>query len=264
MRRVIPLSGLAKRGVNQREASRGSHTREPSVARTVVAQSRTMSGCRPAESASRGTEDVMTPAGADTVADRLDRAIRELGDKEQQIRVLEQELELLKSGAPERLEPPPDPVIGPAAEAPDLDATARDPEGQGGSIQWHSVLVSRELSERPSIFPRSQRRAERRQAELHVEFDSDTQFYTGITQDISEGGVFIATYCVQPIGTKLGLSFELPCGTHIETQGTVRWIRDPSSNSRPGMGVAFGELPDESIAAIARFCQRNAPLYVEV
>jgi uncharacterized protein (TIGR02266 family) len=113
--------------------------------------------------------------------------------------------------------------------------------------------------------PPSQRRTPRRVCELELEFTEETQFYTGLTQDISEGGVFIATYRLFPIGSRLELSFELPDGTKINTWGRVRWLREESPHgSRPGMGVEFGDLTEEMLAAITRFCEQRPPLYMEV
>ena len=83
---------------------------------------------------------------------------------------------------------------------------------------------------------------------------------------MSEGGVFIATYRVQPVGTPLRLAFELPCGTKVTARGEVRWIREgdgDSNDGRPGMGIAFTSLPEAALLAIGRFCRQRPPLYME-
>lgn len=131
-------------------------------------------------------------------------------------------------------------------------------------IQWHSVTVGRRPSQAPDSVPPSQRKDPRRAIELQIEFNEDTQFFAGLTQDVSEGGVFIATYRIQPIGTPLTVSFELPGGTKISARGQVRWIRDTNVvEGRPGMGVAFTDIGPECLSAVAEFCRRIAPLYVE-
>ncbi len=120
----------------------------------------------------------------------------------------------------------------------------------------------------PSIrdsVPPSQRRSPRRSCALELEFTEDTHFYAGLTQDISQGGVFIATYGLLPVGSRLDLSFDLPDGTEIRTRGEVRWLRESAcSGTRPGMGVAFTELSDEAIVAIHRFCCERPPLYMDI
>jgi len=111
----------------------------------------------------------------------------------------------------------------------------------------------------------SQRRAPRRSCELELEFTEDTHFYAGLTQDISQGGVFIATYRLLPVGSRLDLSFDLPDGTEIRTRGEVKWLREGAcSGERPGMGVAFSELSEDAIIAIHRFCSERPLLYMDI
>ncbi|MGC4092580.1 MAG: TIGR02266 family protein [Polyangiaceae bacterium] len=112
--------------------------------------------------------------------------------------------------------------------------------------------------------PPSQRKSPRRVCEIELEFTEETQFFSGLTQDISEGGVFIATYQLFPIGSRLELSFDLPDGTKVNTWGRVRWLREETPHSRPGMGVEFGELTEDMLRAIQRFCAARPPLYMEV
>jgi uncharacterized protein (TIGR02266 family) len=112
--------------------------------------------------------------------------------------------------------------------------------------------------------PSSRRRNPRHALEIELEFTEDTHFYAGITQDLSEGGVFVATYRVLPVGTHLWLSFDLPDGARVRARGEVRWIREEHEGSlRPGMGVAFLELEAEALVAITKFCGARAPLYFE-
>lgn len=268
MRGVVPLSKLTKRVANERGSTDEAPANELSGARLARAQSLTTSGYQLTHARPLESEETPTLASVDALAVRLDLVMRELGQKEEKIRILEQELEALRSlrPAPSQAESPLD--VATAEVRAQVDASPMNdvpiPDPSEGIVQWHHVTVGGGASQRPSLPPTSQRRAERRPAELQVEFDSDTQFYAGITQDISEGGVFIATYCVHPVGTTLGLCFELPCGTKVETRGTVRWLREPSHTTRPGMGVAFDELSAESLAAISRFCSQHVPLYVEI
>jgi len=119
---------------------------------------------------------------------------------------------------------------------------------------------------RPDAVPPSRRREPRRACELELEFTDETHFYAGITQDLSQGGVFIATYRVFPVGSRLELGFQLPNGTEVRARGVVRWVRGEGApeDERPGMGVAFTELSDSALAAIADFCRERAPLYMEI
>ena len=59
--------------------------------------------------------------------------------------------------------------------------------------------------------------------EVEVGFVGDNNFFAGLSLDVSEGGVFVATYEPRPVGTKLMLSFVLPGGHTITTPGVVRF-----------------------------------------
>jgi uncharacterized protein (TIGR02266 family) len=107
------------------------------------------------------------------------------------------------------------------------------------------------------------RQGERHECEFEVEFLSDTHFMTGITQDLSEGGIFIATYQRLPIGTEVGLAFELPGDRRVEVKGAVRWIRKECGETRPGLGIAFTELSHEALARITAHCAAGSSRYYE-
>ncbi len=101
--------------------------------------------------------------------------------------------------------------------------------------------------------------------EFELEFNYETHFFAGLTLDISTGGLFIATYQLLPVGTRLSLSFQLPDGTRLSVRGEVRWVRSGGEgHERPGMGVAFRELPAEARDKIAAYCLKRPPLYVEL
>ena len=51
------------------------------------------------------------------------------------------------------------------------------------------------------------RASERFDLEVKVDLESDHNFYTGLTQNISSGGVFIATHHIRKIGDRITLKF---------------------------------------------------------
>ena len=79
-----------------------------------------------------------------------------------------------------------------------------------------------------------------------VTVTSESNFYTGFTQDISEGGVFVATPDLLPIGAMV--EFELALGGGkgtVTVRGEVRWVRELSEynpDAPPGFGVRFTNL----------------------
>ena len=116
-----------------------------------------------------------------------------------------------------------------------------------------------------SITPGIDRRiAPRAELDVGVGFYSDTNFYTGFTEDVSEGGLFVATHVLEPIGTVLKLTFTLPGGPQIIAVGVVRWVRDPrnhDADTAPGMGVQFKALQQEHLHLIREFVALREPLF---
>lgn len=102
--------------------------------------------------------------------------------------------------------------------------------------------------------------------ETDVGFQTESNFYTGLTQDISEGGLFLATYELQPIGTKMAVSFSLPDGHFVSCVGVVRWIREYNEMTpdiHPGIGLQFTELQAEDKQAVEGFLHRRPALFYE-
>ncbi len=100
---------------------------------------------------------------------------------------------------------------------------------------------------------------------LAVEIDlaSESHFFAGLSGDLSEGGVFVETYRAIPIGSAVELEFSLPNGS-VSTRGSVRWHRDASESSSPGVGIAFEDLPTRERDVVHAFCKARAPLYYDV
>ena len=115
--------------------------------------------------------------------------------------------------------------------------------------------------------PWADRRASpRREVETEVSFTSESNFYQGFSEDLSDGGLFVATYDLQPVGTKMDIEFTLPTGHIVKTIGEVRWLRelrDDDPEIRPGMGVQFRELLPEDEEAITAFLQARAPIFYD-
>lgn len=101
------------------------------------------------------------------------------------------------------------------------------------------------------------------QLESTLDMDSETHFYTGLSGRIDEGGIFVATFDIKPINSKIAVSFSLPSGETVVTKGLVRWVRDynpANPDAVPGMGVSFIQLRDVDRKAIEQFLVRKAPI----
>jgi uncharacterized protein (TIGR02266 family) len=104
------------------------------------------------------------------------------------------------------------------------------------------------------------------QVESTLDMQSDTQFYTGLSGRIDEGGIFVATFDVKPINSKISVSFSLPSGEAIVAKGFVRWVREynpANPDVVPGMGVGFSGLSDADRRAIERYVEKRAPLFYD-
>jgi uncharacterized protein (TIGR02266 family) len=112
------------------------------------------------------------------------------------------------------------------------------------------------------------RASERFDLEVSVDLESDSNFYTGLTQNISSGGLFIATNAIRRIGDRITLKFLLPGQPEplaVETE--VRWIRENSALNRidgaSGMGLRFVNLSPQAAQAIQQFIESRDSLYYD-
>ena len=104
------------------------------------------------------------------------------------------------------------------------------------------------------------------EAEIEISLDSDHNFYTGFTENISSGGLFIATRDLKPIGTPMEISFSIPgFDTKISIQAEVRWQRLEQSHadSMPGIGVRFLNLDTAQTEAINAFIGQRGTLFYD-
>lgn len=140
----------------------------------------------------------------------------------------------------------------PALEADDLDDDERHDEARIRSVP-----------------PRSEGGHRREHSRFHVDLDvtvgSDHNFYAGFAENLSAGGVFIATHKLKPVGSKIELTINLPDGAQLGAEGEVRWIRvfNEHSDTPPGMGVQFTNLSESSLSLIQGFLAQRDPLFFD-
>lgn len=117
----------------------------------------------------------------------------------------------------------------------------------------------------PASSPASfRRRSGRLSAELEVSLFSDSNFYVGFTENLSEGGLFVATYLMRPLGSKVEMSVRLPGRAEpLILRGEVRWVREysPTSDGCPGMGIQFDGVSESDHSDIAAFLATREPLF---
>lgn len=148
-------------------------------------------------------------------------------------------------------------------------------------IKGRSILrpeTQRQLTSIP-ILAEDRRRHARYALSLAITMQGDNNFYAGLSEDISEGGVFIATFHVLPIGTPVVISFTLPHTEEpITTSGVVQWVRGPGATAHPanmfggggelpgvmpGIGIRFHDLDAATRKVIRDFMQQRKPVFFD-
>lgn len=103
---------------------------------------------------------------------------------------------------------------------------------------------------------------------VQVTMESEHNFYTGLTQDLSSGGLFIATHNIRPIGERVHVHFTLPTSRDpIDVMTEVRWVRSEAvkgGGGEAGMGLMFLQLPPQAKEAVKAFLRRRESLFYDV
>jgi uncharacterized protein (TIGR02266 family) len=107
----------------------------------------------------------------------------------------------------------------------------------------------------------------RTQLFVSVGMESEHNLWAGLALDVSEGGVFVATYRQLPVGSIVSVTLTLPDDEPpIVVTTYVRWTRErtDADDVLPGVGLQFVDLDRHSIARIRRFAMSvRVPLLFE-
>ena len=102
---------------------------------------------------------------------------------------------------------------------------------------------------------------------VEVNLESEHNFYTGFTENISSGGLFIATRDLLPLGVRTVVRFTLPdVSDEFELDCEVRWQRLEQAAGHgisPGIGVRFLNLGPDAEAFINRFLKKRETLFFD-
>jgi uncharacterized protein (TIGR02266 family) len=126
------------------------------------------------------------------------------------------------------------------------------------------VAISRQGAEQN---PAERRTAPRIELEVEVGLETEHNFYTGLTQDISSGGIFVATGLSYQVGERMTVRFTLPGRKDpIVADAEVRWVRDSRymrTDSPDGVGLRFVSLPADAQASILSFLENRDSLFFD-
>lgn len=107
----------------------------------------------------------------------------------------------------------------------------------------------------------------RANVQVSIDLSSEHNFWTGLTMNVSEGGVFVATHRLVPVGTVLTVEMELPGEDEpLLALAEVRWTRAYTGNpdAPPGIGLQFTTLDPRSLESIRMFVEKSRePLFFD-
>jgi len=116
----------------------------------------------------------------------------------------------------------------------------------------------------PVRLPLHNRVHPRVELQVEVTLESDHNFYTGLSSNVSEGGLFVATTTPLPMGTRLLVRFALEGDdAPIDAVGEVCWLRPRSADFPMGFGMRFLEISDEALARVATFVASRDTIFWE-
>ncbi len=99
-----------------------------------------------------------------------------------------------------------------------------------------------------------------------LSMNTDHQFFTGFSEDIDEGGIFVATFEPRPRGTEVVVNFKLPGDRAVSAKGIVQFVREynpTTPETPPGMGVKFTQLMASDKKAIQDFMKSRAAMFYD-
>ncbi len=116
--------------------------------------------------------------------------------------------------------------------------------------------------------PADRRQEPRYAVAVAVTLESEHNFYTGLTSDLSGGGLFVATHLIRPVGERIQLRLTLPTSREpIDALTEVRWVRStalPGGGGEAGMGLQFLQLSLQAKDAIKAFLKQRDSLFFDV
>lgn len=164
----------------------------------------------------------------------------------------------------------------PEAMFPTLDAIAnieRNARRESSSRAPAALLVERGLpaSRRASVSSRRMRAVRRASidappvtADVILSATSESTLWLGFSQDIAEGGIFVATYGAHALGAPMVLELQLP-DRELSVRGVVHWIRPATAGDDlpAGVGVRLTDLSPEAAKLLRTFAAQRTPIFYD-
>ena len=111
------------------------------------------------------------------------------------------------------------------------------------------------------------RSSQRIKLEAKVTLRSQTNFFVGFSENISEGGIFIATESPPNVGDEIEIEIPLPDGSQtVKVKGVVRWHRTMANGAPSGCGVQFNTISTTEAMLLQNMITllQKEPLFVDI
>jgi tetratricopeptide (TPR) repeat protein len=154
--------------------------------------------------------------------------------------------------APAPPTPPPVPAAPPAP--PPVPAARPAPPPPAAAL--HPKLTAANLPDDPA----------RAALSVNIGGTTDSNFYVDASDQLIDGGVFVATYSPLSVDARVTLTITLPGKQVARAFGRVlltRDLMDAFDDHIPGMCIAFERLDARSFALIERFARKRPPMFVD-
>ena len=95
---------------------------------------------------------------------------------------------------------------------------------------------------------------------------SASNFYKGLSGNdvVEHGGIFVATYKIPKIGSKVQLHLMLPGNYEFHAHAVVQWVRETRGDSmEPGFGARFVDISPEGRQLVYRYARNREPLFYD-
>jgi len=147
--------------------------------------------------------------------------------------------------------------------------TSVEQEEYENLVELLDLFISRKAGEPPlvSVTRRKGRRSSIRvPVEVRAVLKSASDLRECMALNLSEGGVFLATDDILPLGTETDLVLELAEEkTEVSVSGIMQWQCSGNDDPLPeGIGILFTDLDDKQSAALRRFIDGETEALVEL
>jgi len=102
--------------------------------------------------------------------------------------------------------------------------------------------------------------------EVVLHASSESNVWLGFSQDIAEGGVFVASYVAHPLGARLELDLHVHDRDEpVRVSGHVTWLRPASAGDDlpAGYGVRLTDASHEATKLLTKFASRRTPIFYD-